>query len=153
MRHARLRSPSSRFGTPAASVLALLAACACSATPPAQVQAPTAAVSASEIDAAIGTARCSQDSECRSIGVGAMACGGPQAYRAWSIRTSNAQALADAVERHRAARQAQIQSRGEMSICVVIDDPGAHCARPAGAAEGRCELNSPRPAGGNTISR
>ncbi len=86
---------------------------------------------------------CQHDSECRSLGVGYRACGGPQQFIAWSAPHSDEAALMAAAARYERASRKEAQARGEMSTCQVLPDPGALCARPLGAAQaspGRCEL-------------
>ncbi len=98
------------------------------------------------IDALIGPARCRGDADCRSIAIGARACGGPQAYRAWSVLETDERQLLAAVEQHRALRQQQIERGGETSICAVLTDPGSQCApAPQAAASGRCVPRQSRP--------
>lgn len=95
-----------------------------------------------QIDALIGQAPCTRDDSCRSIGVGVKACGGPAAYRAWSVEATDGAALAVLVERHAAERSREIARTGEMSTCSIVVDPGAVCLREAGASAGRCTLRA-----------
>ena len=119
----------------ATTALTLLGACAIVS------DAPAGGVGAREqIQRLIGQAECQRDDECRSVGVGLQACGGPQAYLAWSTRSTNAQALMAAVSRYADERRLQITKTGEMSTCAVIPDPGARCDRVAPATSGRCVL-------------
>ena len=83
---------------------------------------------------------CQHDTECRSIGIGLQACGGPQAYLPWSTRSTDAKALQLAVLRYSEQRRKQIEREGEASTCAMLADPGARCERSAGAASGRCVL-------------
>ena len=116
-----------------------LAACAANqAAPP-----PDAAAQVSRL---IGDAVCAADADCATIGVGALACGGPQAYAAWSKKHTDPQALATAVARQREARERQIARTGEQSVCVVVRDPGARCN-----AARRCELRQGGGAGGASV--
>jgi len=75
----------------------------------------------------IGTPSCSDNSQCRSLPVGALACGGPQEYLPYSTLKTNESELLATAERYKAERQAQIKSSGEMSICIHRPDPGAVC--------------------------
>lgn len=106
---------------------------------------PTPAQAQLRLDRLIGDAACTRDDDCGTIGIGAMACGGPQAYAAWSKKATDAQALAQAAAEHRAERERQIARSGQQSICMVVADPGARCAMPAAGASaaGRCELRAP----------
>lgn len=92
-----------------------------------------------QIDALIGQAPCTRDDSCRSIGVGVKACGGPAAYRVWSVEATDGAALAVLVERHAAERSREIARTGEMSTCSIVVDTGALCRREAGAPSGRCQ--------------
>ncbi|NRF69095.1 hypothetical protein HLB44_19040 [Aquincola sp. S2] len=112
------------------------------------------ACASASVDELIGDAACSSDAECRTVGVGALACGGPQAWRAWSIRrTTDEAALERAVQQQRQEREQAIAKRGEMSICRVVPDPGAHCAKPADAGAGRCVLRAAGAPGGGAAVR
>ena len=79
------------------------------------------------ISAAIGAAACQQQDDCRTLPVGAKACGGPARWVAWSAAQSDGaqlQAWADEL----AARQRQRQAaEGLMSTCSIVPDPGAVC--------------------------
>jgi hypothetical protein len=130
--------------------LALLLATACAAQAPPRLPARPVAGS---IDALIGDAACESDAQCKTIGIGAKACGGPDAYRAWSIARTDAIALEQAAAEHAAERRKQIAARGEMSTCSVVRDPGAFCApaaaTPPGASSvvtGTCRLRDSRTA-------
>ena len=94
-----------------------------------------------QIEQLIGDAACSSDSECRVIGVGALACGGPEAYRAWSIAKTDTRVLEEAVARDAAKRRQQIEQAGMLSTCAVKPVPGVTCTRTAQrAGAGRCVL-------------
>ncbi len=95
------------------------------------------------IEQLIGDAACSSDSECRVIGVGALACGGPEAYRAWSTAQTNARTLEEAVARDAAIRRQQIERAGMLSTCAVKPVPAVRCMRSQErAGVGRCMLTS-----------
>jgi len=81
-----------------------------------------------QLDAVIGSASaCSADTDCRSVAVGAKACGGPTGYRAYSNRSVSADSVEALAQRQRelAARQARESHR--VSPCFVQADPGARC--------------------------
>ena len=130
----------------AALIGVMVAAAACAAppsatapTPPAPAKPPpTLAAAGQRIDALIGDAACRADEDCSTIGIGWLACGGPQSWRAWSRTVTDAAALDQAVAVHRALRQQQIARSGEMSVCALVADPGALCeAAPGGAGQCR----------------
>ena len=103
-----------------AAALALPAACA---TPPAD---PLAAVTA-----LIGDAACDDSSQCRTVAIGAKACGGPDAFLAWSTRRTDAKALEAAVAAYGLARVQDLPPGRRVSNCLFVADPGAACV-PAG---------------------
>ena len=104
------------------------------------------------VEAVIGDAACESDAQCRTVGVGAKACGGPQSYLAWSIRSTDATAVARAAERSARDAEAAAAAAGILSTCRIVTDPGAHCVRApspstaasasAGTASGRCQLRT-----------
>ncbi|QJD98767.1 hypothetical protein HH212_00855 [Massilia forsythiae] len=129
------------------AVLVVLAACAaCSSqaqTPPQTAPsakpvrgadpAPAGATRA-RIQSLVGTASCASDAECRSMPLGAKACGGPESYLAWSTRSTKESELGALAERYKAQRQAENQASGMMSDCRFLPDPGAICRA------GTCQL-------------
>jgi hypothetical protein len=129
---------------------ALLAACQSQvlAVVPTAVAVPSAAAAAdkgdvlaatllSRLRAEIGAARCDNDTQCRTVAVGERACGGPEAWLAWSATDSDAARLAAlSAESVTQARQRNAQS-GMASNCRYNADPGAQCVA------GVCRLRSP----------
>ena len=98
-----------------------------------------------QVQRLIGRAACDSDAQCRTLPLGARACGGPETYVAWSVLGTNQAALQRAAERY-GQWQAQQQARGgTMSICMVEVDPGAVCSRSSTTAQpgtGRCVLGN-----------
>lgn len=79
------------------------------------------------ITAAIGSAACQKQADCRTLPVGAKACGGPARWVAWSAAQSDgAQLQAWAAELDALQRQRQA-AEGLMSTCSIVPDPGAVC--------------------------
>ena len=107
----------------------------------------------SSIQALIGDAACQTDAQCRTIGVGAKACGGPQSYLAWSTARTDESALRAMADASAAADRKQAEAKGMMSTCSVVPDPGAFCdvGRPASGAAGTCRLRSGK--GGGALVR
>jgi hypothetical protein len=86
------------------------------------------------IRALAGTPACSDDSQCRTLALGARACGGPESYLAWSpARTPQAEIQALG-ERYKEERRAANAASGAMSTCRFMPDPGAVCRA------GTCQL-------------
>jgi hypothetical protein len=106
---------------------------------PAQAQAAPGGDLLSQMRALTADATCSESTQCRSIPVGALACGGPQDYLPYSVTRTNEKQLRELAERYRAERQAQIVKTGEMSTCRYRPDPGAVCV------SGTCRLGGADP--------
>lgn len=106
--------------------------------PPVVALQPGATVS--EIKRLIGTPTCSDNAQCRSLPVGALACGGPQEYLPYSTAKTDEKALLALAELSKTERQAEIGRTGEMSICIHRPDPGAVCVASV------CQLGSASPA-------
>ena len=118
-------------------LLAALGAWAVSACQAQQVAGPSPSTNQStrldeaqllqRITAAIGAAACQQQADCRTLPVGAKACGGPARWVAWSAAQSDgAQLQAWAAELDARQRQRQA-AEGLMSTCSIVPDPGAIC--------------------------
>jgi hypothetical protein len=131
-------------------LLILLLSCAgCSAvdTIP-QAAAPAAASSSAPVpdeDAAsllvrirntIGSASCTSSVECKTVGVGARACGGPEGYLAYSTSETPPASLEALAARHAERRRAAVSASGMISTCNVLPDPGAVCDK------GSCRVGS-----------
>jgi hypothetical protein len=113
--------------------------CAAAGAPDAAAPVDAAALLAA-IQGEIGDAACDTDAQCHSIAVGAKACGGPEAYLAWSDKLARPAPLADLAARHRAARQLEGQRGRLQSNCALVPDPGAVC-RPRASDDRRvCQL-------------
>ena len=112
-------------------------------TAPAPAQAPVQSGDAllAKVQQLIGLAPCENDAQCRSLPLGARACGGPDQHLARSVTGTEAVALQRAADRY-TQWQAQAQRRGAVAgICVVEVDPGAYCKKSASGA-GRCTLRN-----------
>jgi len=117
-------------------LLAWAALASCAQTPPAP-PAPTETESARlgrELRELVGPAACSADTQCRSLAVGAKACGGPAGYLAWSTEGTDATRLAALAARQAQAQRREHETSGLRSNCALVTDPGAACVA------GRCQL-------------
>ena len=90
----------------------------------------------------IGSAACDADSQCRVIGIGARACGGPQSYAAWSAAHTDPAALQHLVEFDARAQRKELEAKGVEAPCVVLPVPGVRCQRTDGpnSGGGHCVL-------------
>ena len=105
-----------------------LAACQSAATPTTPTEVPTEAALQQQINTAIGQAPCTADAQCRTIGVGAKACGGPMAWRPWSTQGGTKGEALQSLTDQLAALQRQRQAQsGIVSTCSYLPDPGAVC--------------------------
>ena len=98
---------------------------------------------AANVRALIGDAACSGDGQCRTVAVGAKACGGPEAYLAWSTLRTDEAALVTAVAEYSAKRRADVSDSGLASNCALVTDPGAYCAQVSPAAPDAKPVSKP----------
>lgn len=125
----------------------VLACAACSGV--AQTTAPTpeakTGTRASQTDTLarirelVGTPACSSGTQCRSLALGAKACGGPEGYLAWSTARTPEAELRALGDTYQAERRAAHAASGRMSDCRFQPDPGAVCRA------GICQLGEAGP--------
>lgn len=108
-------------------------------TPAAGAAAAQGGDTLARIRALIGEASCTHSGQCRSLPVGALACGGPQAYLPYSESGTDEKALRALAEQFKAERQAEIKASGLVSTCRYLPDPGAVCS------SGSCQLGASSP--------
>ncbi|TFW13962.1 hypothetical protein E4L96_18930 [Massilia arenosa] len=70
---------------------------------------------------------CTADADCRTLPVGARACGGPEAYLPYSTKGTDVPALQALADQLAAERRAEIARTGEQGTCMFKPDPGAEC--------------------------
>ena len=122
--------------TPAEAALAASAAQISAAkVPPPPVLAPVAGTTATDLsatdaqlDAALTRASaCTADAQCRSVAVGARACGGPTGYRAYSTQATPASGVEALAQHERELAAQAARESHEASPCFMLADPGARC--------------------------
>jgi len=127
--------------TPAgAALVASAPAVAATKVPPPPAIQPAAAAAAStaaggdlasveaQLDGVLTKASaCTADAECRSVAVGAKACGGPTGYRAYSGRSASPDSVEALAQHERELAAAQAKASHQVSPCFMLADPGAHC--------------------------
>lgn len=84
----------------------------------------------------IGNASCTESAQCKTVGVGGRACGGPEGYLPYSTSVTASAPLEALAARHAERRRAAASASGMVSTCNVIPDPGAVCD------QGMCRLRS-----------
>ncbi|HJU99757.1 MAG TPA: hypothetical protein VJ752_04335 [Burkholderiaceae bacterium] len=125
--------PAASAATAAANANATSAATAAPAPVPASAAAPAAvapgdsAALMRQIQAELADNTCDSDRQCHTIAIGSKACGGPEAYRAWSDRHGDGSRLKQLAARHAAARREEDKRDRMMSTCSYVSDPGATC--------------------------
>ena len=124
----------------AASLLALSgAACAVDAAA-SSASAPNSTALQAKVQQLIGDPACDNSHQCRSVGIGAKACGGPESYLAWSVKVTDAKALQEAVQALAQARVEENKRSGMASDCMMRPEPTAVC-RPRGSdGKPTCQL-------------
>lgn len=135
-------TPKFNFLLSLGSALALFSLSSCALEPSVKVATPTSTQGNQELSRLIGDADCDNSAQCRSIAVGAKACGGPSRYLAWSIKRTDEAALKAWVSKQATAQREENGRVGLVSDCAVVNDPGASCQA------GRCVLSPDRPGGG-----
>ncbi len=128
-------TPPSRGPTAMRLLMLMIGLCcaACSAVQAAPEAEPTLL---QQLQTAAAAGTCSDTTQCRTVAVGARACGGPESYLAWSTEGTDAARVKSLAERHKAERKRAIEASGERSDCRMMSDPGAECKA------NRCELRS-----------
>src|SRR5262249_4053524 len=119
---------------------AALASCAQPTPPTVPAPAGEAARLERELRTLIGPAARHSNAQCRTVAVGAKACGGPSAYLAWSTEGTDAARLTDLAARQAAAQRRENEAGRLVSNCALVADPGAACVAR------RCQLGSSNPA-------
>ena len=118
---------------------ALLAGCGASQaqkSTPAPARDPLA-----QLAALVGDAACDRDDQCRTAPIGNRACGGPEAFLAWSTKRTDFKALDAALANLATERARNSGPGGQVSICAVVSDPGASCVASSGTSR-MCKLRS-----------
>jgi hypothetical protein len=79
------------------------------------------------IKALIANPICESDADCRAIGFGAKACGGPKSYLYYSIKTLDEGALKKQVEDYNALERKRNQETGVISNCSMVQPLTPRC--------------------------
>ena len=108
-------------------VALLLLLSACQAQPATAPAANEEATLLARIKAGIGDASCSSDAQCRSLGVGERACGGPEQWWAWSVNSPQAAQLPAWAEKLSTLAKQRNATSGMVGNCRYQPDPGAVC--------------------------
>lgn len=114
------------------SLIFLLGCTACGTSAPPVTPAPPAARSAppallAEMRALAGAAACTDSAQCKTVPLGARACGGPEGYLAFSSATTAVAPMEALAARYAEQRRAAHAASGMLSTCQFMPDPGAQC--------------------------
>ncbi|MBA5639848.1 hypothetical protein H3H37_22575 [Duganella sp. LX20W] len=118
---------SSATSTSTATATAAAPAAAGAAAPPVSTAPVDSAALMRQLQAELADNGCDSERQCHTIAIGSKACGGPEAYRAWSDRHSDGSRLKQLAAQHAAARRAEDLRDRMMSTCSYVSDPGATC--------------------------
>ena len=120
------------------AVLLLVSACQAQPLPAKSASASLAAEAAllARIEAEVGGAACTSSAQCRTLPIGAKACGGPARWMAWSTTTGRADQLLAWSAQLADLQRRRFEATGMMSTCSIVPDPGAVCRA------GRCVLST-----------
>jgi hypothetical protein len=80
-----------------------------------------------DIDLEIGQAKCTQDSHCKALAIGANPCGGPEGYQVYSSLESDVAQLTQLAAQYKMVRKTLHAKTGTMGACVVIPEPAVQC--------------------------
>lgn len=133
----------------ALSLMLVLSACSAqdipkpdaASTSGAQAPSDGGAATLARIHSLVGNASCANDGECRSLPLGAKACGGPDGYLAFSTKATPEPTLRALAQTYAGERRKANSASGMMSTCMFMADPGAVCRA------GTCRLGTAVPAG------
>ena len=130
--------PDTRPAAALALLLASLLLTACLAQPGAAAAGlPDEATLQARLRSAIGDAACTGDAQCRTLAVGEKACGGPEAWWAFSVAGAQAAQLPGWAAELTALSRQRNQRGAIASNCQYQADPGAVCQAQ------RCVLATP----------
>ena len=120
------------------AVLLLVSACQARTVPSQSASTSLAAEAAllARIEAEVGDAACTSSAQCRTLPIGAKACGGPARWMAWSTTTGRADQLLAWSAQLADLQRRRFEATGMMSTCSIVPDPGAVCQA------GRCVLST-----------
>ncbi|MCO7225374.1 hypothetical protein [Pleionea sp. CnH1-48] len=80
-----------------------------------------------EISELTGNKSCQTNAECKSIGLGARPCGGPDKYLIYSQTATDVDALKEVVARYNKRKRQGNEKSGAVGICVVAPKPLTEC--------------------------
>jgi len=103
-----------------------------------QTSAAELATRLAEIKALIGAAAADQSNQCKVVGVGQKACGGPAFYLPYSTKDVDEALLLSKIDAYNQLAKAHNQRSGMMSDCAIVPVPqvalvGGFCKIGAGA--------------------
>jgi hypothetical protein len=80
-----------------------------------------------QIVAGINLAACTSDAQCRALPIGAMACGGPGRYLAYSISNTDEGTLAGLAADHRRLSAELLAAQQAIGPCVMVEPGRPSC--------------------------
>lgn len=76
-----------------------------------------------DIKQMVGAAEATELAQCRKVGLGYRACGGPASYLIYSVQGLNEASLLEKVSRYNRLSQVESERLGLMSTCQIIEEP------------------------------
>jgi hypothetical protein len=128
------------FSPAALLALSFLACSGAACAAGAAASAPASAALQARVQQLIGDAACDNSHQCRTVGIGAKACGGPESWLAWSTKVTDAQALDEAVRALAQARVEENRRSGMASDCAMRPEPPVVCRPRGNDGQSACQL-------------
>lgn len=72
---------------------------------------------------------CRKDADCAAVGVGARACGGPQAYLVYSKRSKRRDKIVAEAQASVKEAKEKLEKEGGFGACVVAPEPVVACVK------------------------
>lgn len=83
-----------------------------------------------EINTITADLKCTKDSDCQSVGLGARACGGPSSYKIYSTVATNKEKIEALGSRHRELSKTKLSDQeSSISICSILEAPVVSCKK------------------------
>jgi hypothetical protein len=128
--NASIRPAHRRSHAGLAGVLALTLLAACGSSDKIDEAALKARIDVieTEVTTRTGLATCVQDSDCRSLPMGALACGGPSRFHPYSKLLTDEAAMAKLGEDHRRLSAELLTLQATAGPCVALATPTPFCS-------------------------
>lgn len=79
------------------------------------------------INALTANKQCNSNQDCKSIGIGHRACGGPEKYLVYSVKGVKESDLESKIASYNAQRKEAVTKAGGFSTCMMLMPPSLQC--------------------------